>query len=367
MVIQAKIRKRDNTGAVVDCLPTDKPVPYSGFLYQMWSDIHVEFQHKEFHKTDNYYDILTYLQLLYNTPNETKATQLWNALWHRDEAGSHSAIRSSVEMAPGEYRRGITVARSRLFELKGRLICDATNINRPLPEGVSVTFRFFPNPQNKCILSENENSTWVIEVHDFYLMVPRIKPKAALLKQPAQYPWVKSSVHRLLINQGAQHFGPKTVLATDNLPKKCLVMFWTEQQLNGKANLSRLALNHHSVEQMVLAVNGEQLPYYGGYEINMKDNIYGELYDALFTTLGSPSTVDVSKGDFKGGFIVFPFELTQKNLPEQYYAPKKKGNIELTIRFRDALAENLVCLVIFEQERVLSFGKSRDWTDKAAP
>lgn len=363
LAVKFKIRKKNYAGNVQDLVAADHVVPYCGFLYLMWSDVQVELQHRPFYKAGGYYDLLTYIQILYSIPNDTKDTQLLNAFWFRDVPGGHSLIVEDEQAAPGEFYRFRKVQTSAAVDLLGKLFLDCFNVNRPLPDGMSTTIKFYPNEPKKCILWNDAQLRPAIQIEDMYLIVPRIVPRLALLKQPAKLPWVNSIVHRFMFPAGFRNFGPRTIMITESLPRKCVIVILTETQLNGQFDTSRLAFSHQDVDKILLTLNGEHIPMYDGYEPDFLNTNYSEVYDSLFHTLGSSTTIDVKRNQFPDGFVVFPFELTQKNISSEFYPPKRAGSLELTIHFRIAARSNLAILAILEEERVLSIDKNREWKD----
>lgn len=363
MLINLKVRKRNALNQVVNLLATDQVVPYCGFMYTMFSDIHVDLQHKPLYKSWGYYGPLTYQQILYSVPNDAKKNLFTSALWYRDIAGGHEIIVDDEAAAPGEHVRRRAAGTSTPIYLQGRLMVDCFNTNRPVPDGVTISLRFFPEEPKKCILSNDNTLNLVIEITEMALLVPRIIPKPSLLKQPARLPYIYNEVVRMMFPANAQTFGPRTILVTDNLPRRCTIFIFTETQLNGQNDTSRVALKHHSIDNILLTVNGEHLPFYGGYNVDFTTSKYAELYNALFSQLTNPNSVDVSKLEFPDGFVVFPFDLTQKNISQNYYPKKRPGSIDLSIHFAAATTQNLSIMAILEHERVISINRNREWDD----
>ncbi len=365
--MKVKIRKIDADGARADLAVADVAVPYCGFLYTMWKDIQIDLNHKAHYSTYGFYDVMTYLKILYGVSNNVKQRQMMNSLWARDVASGQSMVTNDVAINAGQYYRIVRASRSKTMELSGKLMVDCLDIARPLPDNVSINLRFYPNEAKKCVLSNNALNT-VVEIQDFYLMVPRIFPKSSLIATPTKIPWVKTTVHRFMFNAGSENFGPRSVVHADSLPRHALVTIMSETQLNGARNTCRHEFEHHDVDQMLITVNGEHYPYIKGFQPDFSQNsAYSLLYDSLFKDLGDESSIDVSREDFRGGFVVYPIDLTQKNLSNNYYPPKRTGQVEIQIHFANAPTENLAILVILEEERVLSFDKKREFTDNPAP
>lgn len=360
-----KLRKKDAQGQTADLDANDIVVPYCGFLYAMWKDIAVDINQKSAYTSHGFYDLMTYLKVLYTTPNKVKRKRMLSSLWYRDVQSGHSVLANNQQLNPGQYYRQQRAARSTLMELQGKLLVDCFDTDRPVPENVSLGIKFFPNEAKKCVLGDAALQP-VVEIHDFYLIVPRITPKSSLLGAPAKIPWINTDVHRFMFTPGTTNFGPRSIIHTDTLPRRCVVTILTEEQLNGQVNKNRQEFDHHDVDKLVVTVNGNHLPSLNGYTPQFNNNAYSVLYDSLFQELGSESTIDITREEFTGGFVVFAFDLTQQNLSSAYYPPKKAGQAELEIHFREAPTETLAILVFLEEERVFTFDKRHQFTDKSA-
>lgn len=364
-VVKVKIRKKNALNQTVDLAADNIVVPYCGFLYAMWKDIMIDINQKPSYTSHGFYDIMTYLKILYTAPNDLKAKRMLNSLWFRDIAAGHSVITNNQQLNQSQYYRQIRAARSALMELNGKLMVDCFDTERPVPENVSLGIKFFPNEAKKCVLADAALQP-VVEIQDFYLIVPRIKPKPSLLGAPARLPWLNTEVHRYMFSAGSTNFGPRSIIHTDALPRRCIVAILTEEQLNGQVDRCRQAFDHHDVDKLLVTVNGNHLPTLNGYTPEFNKNAYSVLYDSLFQELGSESTIDITREDFSGGFVVYAFDLSQRNLSSSYYPPKKAGQAELEIHFREAPTRNLAILVFIEEERVFAFDKRREFTDKRA-
>ncbi len=365
-MVKLKIRKLDEDDNVVDLEAGDNVVPYCGFLYAMWTDIQVSLKHQEFYRSHGYYDLKTYIKLLYCTPNVIKNTRLKNSLWWRDKQGAHSIILNNEVSAPGQYWRTTRAASSKVMELTGDLILDCFDVARPLPENVSVNLQFYPNEPKKCLLHSDAAFKPVIQLEEFYLLVPRLIPKSSALNLPARIPWVNTQVHRFTFPSGGSIFGTKSLIQADCLPRRCYIVLLTESQANGNIKECRQEFNPLNVKQVLVTVNNEPVPYYNGYEVDYSKNQFSLVYDGLFKELGNESTIDVTREEFTGGFVVYAMDLTQKNLSSEYYPQKKSGQIKIEIHFASDTTTNLSILVFLEEERILSFSKKKEFIDKPA-
>lgn len=365
-IVKCRVRKINAAGARENLAQADACVPYNGLLWTMWHDVEVQLQHRLLYRSYGYYDLATYLQVLTSVPKSAKAHQLSNALWFRDKAGAHSVIQQNLALNAAEYKRGLKVARSATFEMQGRLMVDCFQTARPLPNGVTITLQFYPNESKRCLVAEQDDARFVLEILDMYLLVPRIVPKPSLLNKPAVLPYSYTQCFRMNIPFPTTNFGPRNVVVTDSLPRRCMVVLLTEKQLNGAFTTNRLEFNHQNVDQILLQVNGVHLPVSEGFKPNWQTQEYGNLYQALFEEIGSPDTIDILREEYSGGFAIFVFNIDQKNILGDKYPGKQAGSIDLTLHFSQPTTSNLAALVFLEGERVCKINKNRDFVDELA-
>jgi len=238
---------------------------------------------------------------------------------------------------------------------------------------VTINLRLFPNPPSCCLVGQDAVAqvpafTPAVEILDLYLVVPRIRVKPSILKKPVIIPYQNYEVLRFSHPAQATNFGPRNLTNPDVMPTKCIVLIWTEAQFNGSLLENRLAFNHHSAASVIVTLNNEPLPIFGGLQAEWADTYnFNQVYEAIFETIGDVDTIDVPKQDFRRGFTVWAFDLSQKNiLGMENYPNKRTGSLDLAITFADAPPTNLVVLAILVHERKMEFSARREVNDVPA-
>ena len=120
----------------------------------------MDVQHKSLDKTFDFYQLITYMQILLYSMVESKKTFLQNALWYKDTQGMHDTIIRHAVNSPGENARSTMSAVSRKMHLQGRILVDSLNFARPLVENVSLTLQFVPHAPEGCLLAEYPSSIY---------------------------------------------------------------------------------------------------------------------------------------------------------------------------------------------------------------
>jgi hypothetical protein len=328
-------------------------------------------QHKAVDKTDDFYQLISYLQILLYSMVSSKKSFLQNALWFKDSAGMHDQVVRNEDMNPGEHWRSSMAAASRTMHMQGRLLVDALNFARPLVENVGLTLQFIPHAPADClvgILPVGPRPRYRVEILDCYLLVPRLKVKPSLLKSVGRYPWVKTEVIKYIHPANVTNFNARTVYNGPNVPRRAYVIVMTEGRYERDIQTNRLRFQPADVTQMLMTVNDVHKPVHNGYISNFPNMDYTEVYAGLFNEMNKnwdPNSVDISWEEFRDGYTIWAFDLSSnKTSSADFYAPPQSGIVQLRIRFEPAHQEPVVVLVFLEHEHMLSIDKNRNWEDR---
>jgi hypothetical protein len=328
-------------------------------------------QHKSVDKTFDFYQLISYLQVLLYSLISSKRSFLQNALWHKDINGAHDQVIRNETINPGEHWRSSMSAGSRTMHMQGRLLLDCLNFARPLVENVGLTLQFVPHDPNDCLVAIPPAAgpiEYKVEILDCYLLVPRLKVKPSLLKSIARYPWVKTEVMKFIHPANVTNFNARTVYNGPNIPRRAFVVLLGETRYERNSQLNRLRFMPMDVAQMLMTVNDEHKPVHNGYISDFPNYNYTEVYAGLFNELNKnwdPNSIDISWADFRNGYTIWAFDLSSnKTSSADFYAPAQSGTVQLRIRFNPAQAETVVVLVFLEHEHMLTIDKNRNWEDK---
>jgi len=372
LCVKGKVKNRTGAGIVEDLRDEDYVVPYNNLMHAMWEDISVDMNNIPVSKSWKFYDLISFIKMQYMTPNEAKKNLLTSSFWYQDAPGGHDVFSNIVGavVPPGERARNHLAANSAEFGMEGKLLVDVLNSKKPVPESVDISLKFYPNEGKKYLMSPLRVPLVRIldpffQITDMFLMVPRITVKNSLLKKPVVIPYKKYDCLRLIFPPDVPNFGPRNILTQDVMPNKCMVVLWTDDQLNGTYQANRNRFHHYNATQVLVRLNNEHLPHFEGLKADWTGERYDEVYHAVFDNLGDTSTIDINKTDFKNGFVIWAFDLTQKNLSEEYYPSKRKGSLDISMRFDPAPILPIAILCILESERKLTFDKNRSVTESS--
>ena len=132
--------------------------------------------------------------------------------------------------------------------MRGRVLSDVFNTNKPLVDGVTLLLRFFPESYDKCLIAETPMvaagadlpppPVYQMEIISAELSVGRIQPKQPNIPM-AVYPYTKVKTQRHIFPRGLTEFGPVTI-ASGVLPERAWVVMITEDAFTGSVRNHRL-------------------------------------------------------------------------------------------------------------------------------
>jgi hypothetical protein len=204
LVVHAKIKSRNQNGQL-QTLTTERVLPLCLFLHTMFESLSMDINHKPFLRTYEFYGLLKYVQNLLYAPKSEKETILRSALWYRDAPTTFTDWPDDGLASWGAFERRTKSQLSALMCMQGKLDLEPFVDGKPLVEGVDLDLTFVPAIPKKCLLGQEIPAVpggaaaiplppCVVWIEKFELLVPRIQPKAALLKQIVSYNYTKREV-----------------------------------------------------------------------------------------------------------------------------------------------------------------------------
>jgi len=354
-------------------------MPYNLFLFTMWESMDVDLNGVPYIRTAEFFPFIQYLKTLLHAPAEERmGGSLATALYFPDTLGQFNQFPNAESENDGGWARYEKFDDSKTVNLIGDLNIEPwrrgyNERGKPLPENVSLDVYLTPARPEKCLIVNRNpagaNHEYSILIEKCNLLVPRIVPKASLLKQVANCNYVQTSVLKFLHPAGGKLFAKRSLHRGDGVPNRIFVILFTERQYNGSYSLSRLEFKHHTVEQMLVEIDNQHYPTTNGYQIpRWDDTSCVEAFVNLRKSCGK--NVDVALHEFQSGRTIFCFDLQQRREDEKdesdVIAKRRSGEVYLTFALRDPLAEPLIVLVFLERNRVLSIDKNRNFSDNFA-
>jgi hypothetical protein len=358
---------RVGVNGAVAVLPVGENVlPINLFLHTFFESMGLDINHRSFLRTHEFNAFLKYVTTLLYAKKSDKNGILRSALWYRDAPGRFNDVPADADGGAGAYTRKVKTQLSALMFLQGKLDLDPFISGKPLVEGVDLDIFLTPSAPHKCLMGAVAAGAvaqeYAIRIEKFMLLVPRIVPKAGLLKQVANYNYTSREVLKFVHIRRTLNFPPRCLHRGEGVPKRVLVVLQAEQQYNGNLEMNPLRFEHHNIEEMMVTVDEREYPYAGGYNVNFTNNDYHESYQQLLADCGHQVDIDVT--EYNTDFTVFSFDLTENGgVDEESVGSRRSGEVFVSFKLRGGAQGNIICLCVLERDRVLSFDKNRNFTD----
>ena len=250
------------------------------------------------------------------------------------------------------------IAESKTFEMCGPLQFDFFDQPKYLIPGVNVNIRLQRSKPGYSLNSKN--AEFKLSFIDAKLLVRRVKVDPSVLMghqvglntKNAIYPIRKTQLVRYTIAKGSSVFFKDQIFGDLRLPKFVLVTFQSTSQNIGAFTANCSLFKHFKATNITLSRNTD---YRESYTQDFDKNSYTLSYvQSIIRNLGlleKNLSVGISINDFKEfypffTFVLAPdFDIQTKQLPKQ-------GNLQLDIKFAEALPESAVAIIygIFDDE-----------------
>ena len=267
---------------------------------------------------------------------------------------------NSVGYEADEEDRKKWIAESKLFEMCGPLQFDFFDQPKYLIPGVNVNIRLQRTKPGFSLNTGDKNLDLKIQLQEAKLMVRRVKVDPSVLmghqvglnSKNAIYPIRKSQVVRYTISKGSSVFFKDQIFGDLRLPKFVLVTFQSTSQNIGTFSEDCSYFKHFNVTNLTLSRNTD---YRESYTQDFSKNLYTMSYvQSIIRNMGlleKNLSCGISQKDFKDycpffTFVLAPdFDIHTKQLPKQ-------GNLQLDIKFGEALPESAVAIIygVFDDE-----------------
>jgi hypothetical protein len=143
-------------------------------------------------------------------------------------------------------------------------------------------------------------------------------------------------------------------------PSRVVVAFLKDENYNGSLLTNPFHFQNLDITRIALKMNGKNVPYSSGLELDFANNAYHEGYRSLFQNI-QEMPLDISYKDYKNGFTTFAFSLAPDfcNLAE-HVSIFKDGQLDLDIEFKHALDKSITTIFYLEYDSLLEVTKQRN-------
>lgn len=366
LFVQAKIIQTNTAAA-----ENNKVGPVNNFLHSLFNQVDVFLNQKLVSPPNNLYAYRAYVENLLNYSPETKKTLLSSMLWYDETEGQLDASPNSGLNA-GLRERQALMTPGRTVDMIGHIHCDLFNQDKMLLNGVEMRVRLVRSKDAFCLMDFTDDNKYAVKIIEASLLVRKAKISPgvllahanALSKTTAKYPITRVEIKSFTLHTGVLSESiPNAFLG--QIPKRVLIFFVDNRAFTGGRRFNPFNFQHFSINYLSLYVDGQQVP---SRPLQPRFTGNNPLYVEAFHTLASGTGMHflnesngINRSNYSKGFFITAFDLTPDLSAHcaSHWNLVKSGNVSIEVRFEQALAQTVNCLVYAEYDNVLEIDSSR--------
>ncbi|XP_044005918.1 uncharacterized protein F54H12.2-like [Aphidius gifuensis] len=314
-----------------------------------------------------------YIETILNYGYDATNSHLHLALWYPDTPGRMN----TNNVVAADAKNGGLVARcvhtnaGKQFEMIGHLHFDVFNQEKFLLNGIEIKINLTRPKQEFCLMDASNDKDYKIQILEASLIVRRVKLNPhimiahvkALAKTTAEYPLTRVEVKSFLLTAGIlRNCLDNIIIGT--LPKRVVIGFVYNRGFNGNRVHNPFYFQHFNINFLCLYVDGKQIPG-KPLQPTFSNNIFdAEAYHTLFSGTGiyfGDHGMQIDRDSYRKGYTLFDFDLTPDLSAHSagHWNLIKSGSLRIEVRFSEALAEVINCLVYAEYDDIIEIDSSR--------
>lgn len=375
-LIHLKVQIVDGNGKNLskDALVT----PVNNFLHSMFTQVDVALNQKAVSPSTSGYNYRAYIETLLNYGNDAKKSHLTCGLWYPDDSNfMDEELKAAEDEDKNKYiaclntaarKRRTFIEESKTLDLLGHLHCDIFNQEQLIPSGIEVRVRLVRAKDKFCLLDFGDGES-KIQIKEVALRVHRCKISpsvllahtSALSKGTAKYPLTRVEIKAFTLHTGVTGECLDNVIL-GQLPKRIILGLVENQAYNGHPKKNPFNFYHHNLSFLSLYIDGTQVP---SKPLQPEyPHTYIEAYHTLFSGSGivfANEGNDISREDYPFGYCLYAFDLSQDHSAHNnnHWNLVKQGSVRIEMKFSQALATSLNCILYAEYDNVMEIDSSR--------
>lgn len=340
--------------------------PINNLLHSMFNQVDVFLNQKLVSPPNNAYAYRAYIETLLNYGPAAKSSHLTSVLWYNDTAGKMDDVDDANN---GLSNRRTVLGTEKTIDLLGHLHCDIFNQERFLINGVEMRLRLVRTSNAFCLMTSSKE--YKIRIVEASLLVRRVKVAPGILlaharalsKSTAKYPLTRVEVKAISMHAGV-HGDTLDNVILGQMPKRVIIGFVDNKAFNGDHKLNPFNFQNYGINYLSLYADGLQIPSKPIQPDFTKSNMYVDGYHTLFSGTGIHFLNEgnsISRSSYPYGYCLFAFDLTPdlSANSSSHWNLVRHGSIRIEVRFEEALASTINCIVYAEYDNVLEIDSSR--------
>ena len=238
---------------------------------------------------------------------------------------------------------------------------------RLLPPSSKISLNLVPSDPKFCLMVNADTGPYKPKFKDLKLHMRVVKVNSSLALEHAKnrmennmklyYPLRRLKTKPITIPRGLQSH--TEIISMGQMPKREYVMLVSESAQIGNFKKNPFNFQHFNLNEIYLSSG---INHYPSMPLtpDFTSGRVREAYMTLFSSAGilfDDKGLDITLNDYKNGYTIFAFDLTADNNDGDHMELVKRGDVQLHVKFSQALAETVTIICIAEYENTLQIDK----------
>ena len=317
--------------------------------------------------SNNNYAYRAYEEVLLNYAREAKKSQLMMGLYFKDQHGKVGEANPDQNTALKQ--REDFFSESKVVDLIGKIHSDIFNQGKLILNGLTLKVTLLRNKPEFMLLSPVDNANYKVVITEAIMCLRKVQLtphkfeeiQRRLEKEQANYPIDRVDMRTHSIAAGLSSLVWHNAYQ-GQMPSKVVVGVVDNSAYVGNYKENPFNFAHHHIRKVGVFVDGESLPG-KPISVDFTNNLYMEGYKSLFDiagTFGTDDGSDITRMDYKNGYALFGFDISQSLCKGGHQEPKRRGTLKIDLEFQQALTKTATVIVYAQFENTISIDKFRN-------
>ena len=356
--VKAKIVKEDG-GNLEE---TDVVTPVNLWMQSLFNQVDVYFQQKLVSSSGTNYAYKAYMDVLLNFSEDAERSQIQTQLFYKDSAGAFDQTKiTEIPLNQGLILRQKLAKNSQLVDMCGPIFADTFNMSRYLLNEVDVRLKLFQSKHEFRLMSSVAGKKYKVIITEVMLKAAMVGIHPDILKshartlndKPAIYPFNRTDVKTFAVPKGQYNVNLDDIFQ-GKIPNRLVLGMVSADAYAGDLTKNPFNFKHYNFDFMCLYANGQSVPA-KALQPKFSSNTFIEAYQTLFSGMnidGKDAGITCSRNDYPKGYTLVVFDLSSEVVDASVQTVQKQGNLQLEIRFAEALPEaiNVILYASFPGE-----------------
>jgi hypothetical protein len=263
---------------------------------------------------------------------------------------------------------------SKPFETFGRLHTPLFSQCKLLPTNSKLQIKLIRADSEFCLMSEIPGHKYNLVIDKAYLWVchkqiapsVRLAHELAFKDNKAKYLLRRAKCKFFTKGAGLGDLSEQNLVVGSILPRKIIIGLLEADNFNGQLARNPFNFKHFGLNEIVLRVNGETIPY-ETLQPDFANNCHLEAYISLLQ--GTSRLLQEESGlsidpfvDYPHGYCLYGFDLTPDLSETPSFHLLKEGKISLNIKLSQAHSISITIVAYMEYDSVLEIDGKRQIT-----